>query len=185
MENENMETIFRDDDGNNWLLKDACLAPYGIDDQAIIKSISYQNFLNNGFNLSKEEFNEFMFSIVSPDKEYLTKWLVAHSNKNIYKRTQAISIHPLIAYRILQKFNFKSYKNATGIIKIESINSWLDHFMKGKIQDDGIRKMISNENTGIFAFLKNIMDFINANPAILNRQIINIGKAYQIIHKKI
>lgn len=80
---------------------------------------------------------------------------------------------PIVALNFLKRFGFRTYKAQdeeanTTLIKIEKVSSWLKFYMKTKFTDVTIQKAIEN-NDKILQYLKLVVEFVNANPSILNK----------------
>lgn len=80
---------------------------------------------------------------------------------------------PIVALNFLKRFGFRTYKAQdeeanTTLIKIEKVSSWLKFYMKTKFTDVTVQKAIEN-NDKILQYFKLVVEFVNANPAILNK----------------
>lgn len=93
-------------------------------------------------------------------------------------------LHPLVALQILRKFGFKTYQTndiMTGKAKIQVINydKWVKLFAKNKFGEN-IKSVTDNEN--LARYLQLLVDFVNANPGILNRTGNNADNTTQLEH---
>ncbi len=84
------------------------------------------------------------------------KWRVVESEIN--------RMHPILAFKILQKFGFRQIRD-DGVKKVERRNSWVSHLM-GRLPVEEVQ-LIKN-NTNLLAYLDMLAAYVNANPAILN-----------------
>jgi hypothetical protein len=85
------------------------------------------------------------------------------------------TLHPVLALRILQQFGFHKYQEYDEIAgmqlwKVECVSHWLKTYMQSKFTSQEIRDMITQDGQyHILSYLDLISQFVNANPAILNK----------------
>ncbi|ARF09381.1 hypothetical protein Indivirus_1_4 [Indivirus ILV1] len=85
------------------------------------------------------------------------------------------NIHPVLALRILQQFGFRKYQvhdSTAGmqLWKVESVNHWLENYMTKKFTSQDVSDMIKqNDQYHLLSYLKLVSQYVNANPAILNK----------------
>ncbi len=125
-----------------------------------------------------DECENFLFEcLLSDDREALGKWLDANRNKDFFNvaREDIKNLHPVLAVRILQQFGFRKYEttdeNGMTIWKIESVNHWLKNYMQQRFaNNDELTKLIKdNETWHIITYLELVSQYVNCNPAILNK----------------
>ena len=83
-------------------------------------------------------------------------------------------MHPIIAVRTLQKFGFRTHysthNNESRKIKIvESVDHWMKYFVKGRFGLNEQQAM--NNQKKLLDYLQMLVDFVNSNPGILNKDI--------------
>lgn len=81
-------------------------------------------------------------------------------------------VHPLIAFRILQKFGFRKHKQSITqrkepIYVVESISHWLATYVSNKFTEEE-QKLISN-NKVLLKYLGGLIELININPGLINK----------------
>lgn len=90
------------------------------------------------------------------------------------------NMHPALALRILQKFGFKTKEayditNGRNILKVVNFNTWLKKLANKKFTEDQINNVIT-DNTNLQTYLNMLVDFVNANPKILNKHMHGVDK---------
>lgn len=99
-------------------------------------------------------------------------------NNNFFKvaENEVDNMHPLIALRTLQKFGFHAVmkfdnKAQVQLKKIQSIDDWLNGFMAKRFSKSDMQKVFtgSSKNTNLLTYLKLVVNHVNRNPAILNK----------------
>ena len=174
------QTIFRDQNGNLWLLRGTNLIPVDVNNPEMIRMMQSSNLYNTGLNMTPDEAKKFIFVIVNDKPEELNQWFTTNPKQVFYKPTTQVDINPILALRILKQFGFRLYQDVNGLRRIESVDHWLQNFMAQNFQNPYVQNMILNPSTGVLAYLHNLVNLINSNPAILNR-VNNIGEAQRII----
>ena len=81
-------------------------------------------------------------------------------------------IHPIIALQILRQFGFRKFQEYDNTLdmnvwKIESVDHWLQHFVRKQCHVDEFDTII-NECRHVLSYLQGVCLFINNNPDILN-----------------
>jgi hypothetical protein len=86
-------------------------------------------------------------------------------------------LNPIVAVRLLQKLGFKKVKeydaeaNRT-IVKVQSVGSWLQEANArqsgGASGTNAAQRIDLAKNNDLITYLKYVVEFVNANPAILN-----------------
>lgn len=128
---------------------------------------------------SDAQCKRFIFEcLLSQDANSLDQCLVAlKSSPDFFKvATDDIkNIHPTLALRILQQFGFRKYQahDATAgqqLWKVESVKHWLENYMTKKFSSQEVKEMITQKDQSyLLEYLKLVSDYVNANPAILNK----------------
>lgn len=90
------------------------------------------------------------------------------------------NMHPALALRILQKFGFKTKEayditNGRNILKVVNFNTWLKKLANKKFTEDQINQVITGK-TNLQTYLNMLVDFVNANPKILNKHMHGVDK---------
>lgn len=181
----NHNTVFRDGNGNLWLLQNTELLPYGMNDPITQNILTKANLYSTSLNFSADEVQHFVRILLeeNPDLTAFDNWILSHANKIFYITGTPINIHPLMALRILQTFGFKKFIDNTRIMKIESVDHWLNN-MSTIFTDPQIQNIIRNRNNHLLEYLQNLVDFINGNPAILNRHINNYDIGFNLAEQR-
>jgi hypothetical protein len=84
-------------------------------------------------------------------------------------------LHPILALRILQQFGFRKYQEydhvaGMPLYKVECASSWVKNYLAKSVDHADIVKMLTDENSRLLIqYLNLIVQFVNANPAILNK----------------
>lgn len=182
----NHNTVFRDGNGNLWLLKDTELLPYGMDDPVTQNILTRANLYGTGLNFSANEVHQFVTIILeeTPELTAFDNWILSHANQVFYITGTPINIHPLMALRILQTFGFRKFVDNTRIMQIESVDHWLNN-MPTVFTDIQLQNIIRNRNNHLLEYLENLVDFINGNPAILNRHINNYDTGLNLAQRRL
>ena len=121
--------------------------------------------------------NEYVLNcLVKNDAAGLEECLKKFSgDKDFFKvaEKEILSIHPLLAYRTLQRFGFRSRNGEGGLKEVEDVYSWLDGVVKEKIATGGNTKDYWDtiqKNQTLVDYLNLVSQYVNANPGILNQQ---------------
>lgn len=99
-------------------------------------------------------------------------------------REEISKLHPHLALMLLKKFKFRVYTTTDGVAgiqltKIQSIDSWKKYFVnKTNFPSDQICDKIK-ANTKLLNYLALVVEYINANPVILNEHY--LGKSSEQI----
>lgn len=174
-------TIFRDQHGNLWLLKNVELVPYGPNDPATLESMKLRNLYGTGLSMSQDEFKQFLPVLLSNNISDTDNWFKTYNTQTFYNPNIPMNIHPIMALRILQKFGFQKYIDQDGLYKVEDVEHWRVFSMPRVFPSQASQSVILNTSTGIVSYLNQLVNFINSNPGILNRNINDIGNAQQIV----
>lgn len=176
------ETIFRDQNGNLWLMKNYKLFRYMDNDPETIRSLRMENLSGTGLNMTVGNFRKLMFNYLLNDNEPFENWFQLNLGEIFYMPYTEVNMHPVIAIRFLNKFGVKKF-NANGVFFVEDVSHWLANSMEQHFQDPNVRRMIRNPKTGIIEWLNQLINFVNSNPTILNPHIVNISYAFRIIEE--
>lgn len=100
------------------------------------------------------------------------KYAKLQGNLDIIINNDIINMHPLIAYRTLQRFNFSKYKTKDmesnrDIYKVERVEHWIDNYVRKQFKSADVDKII-NDNTNLLKYLDMISQYVNNNLHILN-----------------
>lgn len=138
------------------------------------------NCYGTGFKGDDKECKRLMFEcLLSQDpaslQACLSDW--ANSGKSMFElaKDDIKNLHPVLALRILQQFGFRKYSvfddEAGGqLYKVESVKHWLHNYMVKQFDQESVQKMFHDGKTNtILKYLDLVSQFVNANPAILNR----------------
>lgn len=85
------------------------------------------------------------------------------------------NLHPILALRILQQFGFHKYKvhdsqAGFAIYKVESVDSWIKNYLTKHFAPQKLGELLNNgPSQPLFQYLNLMAQFVNANPAILNK----------------
>jgi hypothetical protein len=173
------QIISRNADGNLLVKIDGKTYEYGANDDETRKVFKashkcYGTYVNDDGETCKK----FMFeALLSQDKKAIENFLKDLKMQDFYKTATSDikNMHPVIALRILQQFGFhkyQSYDSEAGgqLYKVEDVNHWLNTYMKKKFTDVQVQQMIDQNDTyQILSYLDLVSQFVNANPAILNK----------------
>lgn len=162
-------------------MKDGKLVPLGEEDEETIKELrAGQKCYTTGFQGNDKDCKNFVYEcLLSQDpqalQECLARW--KSSSQPIFKleKEEISQLHPVLALRILQQFGFRKYRVYDEIAggqlyKVESAKHWVKNYMHEQFNDEEIKKMFaSDDSRRIIQYLDLVSQFVNANPAILNK----------------
>jgi hypothetical protein len=172
--------ISRDSNGNFYKEVNGRKVPIGRDDQETINVLKANNYCFGTYvNGSTDDCNKFIFeALLSQDADALDKVLTEMKQKqNFFKvATDDIkNLHPVLALRILQQFGFHKYQvydDSAGMSlwKVESVSHWLKNYMADRFTTLELQQMITaNDQHYILSYLELVSQYVNSNPAILNK----------------
>ncbi|ARF09352.1 hypothetical protein Catovirus_2_301 [Catovirus CTV1] len=124
------------------------------------------------------------------DKEncrlFMNECLLDHNPKNIMScirvmekqdfaqsaKQEINNMTPIVALNLLKRFGFRTHEAFdseanSSLTKVEKVGSWLKSYMKKKFDDATVQTAIEG-NEKILQYLNLVVDFVNANPSILN-----------------
>lgn len=156
--------------------------PLGVDDVET-KRILQANHkcYGTGIKLSDDECRTFIReALINGDKtklEEAIKRFNGQSYADVFHemKSDITSLHPLLAHRILQQFGFRvhqRYCNNAGmsLLKVETVSHWLKHGLAKRFSDAAVQEMIrSKGQEHVLQYLDLLVQFVNSNPAILNK----------------
>ena len=123
-----------------------------------------------------EQCNEYVLNcLVKNDAASLEECLKKFAGaKDFFEaaKKEILSIHPLLAYRTLQRFGFRSRNGESGLKEVEDVYSWLDGVVKEKIATGGSTQTYWDaiqKNQALVDYLNLVSQYVNANPGILNQ----------------
>jgi len=115
-----------------------------------------QTLLDIRFNGPKEMINDFIFFIVNDDFD-----LPSFPDEFFQVPAEDISrLHPVIALRILQKFQFRKFSNGY-IWRIESVDHWSRNSRWITAQDRSVQENLRNSESHIIDILSRLCQLIN------------------------
>lgn len=84
-------------------------------------------------------------------------------------------LHPILVLKILEKFGFRKYKELDNtkrmeLWKIESVNHWLEYYASKQYSSNEFVK-ITTDYVHILHYFESLVQFINNNHSILNKDI--------------
>lgn len=85
------------------------------------------------------------------------------------------NLHPALALKILQQFGFHKYQAydntaKSQIWKVENVSHWLKNYMEQKFSAQDLKDMLkAKDQNHLLAYLDLVSQFVNGNPAILNK----------------
>lgn len=117
--------------------------------------------------------------LLNDDKDSLEKCFTNLKVQNAFHDIAVNDIkkmHPLMALRMLQKFKFSTYKvhddtAGTKILKVESVSHWLKNYLAKNHTANELKTILEDsvQNQKILQYLDWVVQYVNANPAILNK----------------
>ena len=121
-------------------------------------------------NMNNDQCVQFVRECLIGDCENLPAVLTRLQNKDLFKEAhkECQNVDPTIALRILRRFCFKQRDNEHGLAEVESYEHWENRYLMSA-ESKGLREVLK-ENTELSQYLKGIIDFVNSNPAILNKK---------------
>lgn len=176
----NKGIIGRDTDGRLYRLVNGTKAYLGAEDPETVRTMkAVHSCYGTGLNAQGDDCKKFVTEcLLSQDANSLSQCLLALKQKPDFFKVATDDIrnlHPVLALRILQKFGFHKYKAydetaGTQIWKVESVSHWLNNYMSKKFSNVEIQKMITApDQSYLLSYLDLISQFVNANPAVLNK----------------
>lgn len=124
--------------------------------------------------------------LLSNDTDSLKVCAEIWKQKDFYdvSKEEIKNMHPLVAVRTLQKFGFRVHKVSDAmagitIKKFEDVDHWIKHVLQKQPQfqtqiqsqtpgDNKTIQAIVESNENLLNYLRLIVEYVNANPAILN-----------------
>jgi len=175
----NQNIITRDSNGKFMRTINGIKVEYGKEDAETIRALKASHNCYGTYVNAKDEATckRYIFEcLLSQDPDALDKCI-----KNIgltpdfFKvATDDIrSLHPVLALRILQQFGFQKYKEQDStsgmqLWKVESVSNWLKTVLKPKYPN--LSDMLAQPGQRqILEYLDLVSQYVNANPAILNK----------------
>lgn len=141
----------------------------------------YTSGLDSAIANDEPKCNQFVFEcLINEDSENLNtciqNYYTGHVQPENMMREDIKRMHPMVAYRTLQKFGFQYYSVVdpvanTKLKKVESVKHWKKHVLGSS---DPKHANIKNAETdfgratNLEKYLEMVVQFVNANPAILN-----------------
>lgn len=131
-----------------------------------------------GLTLDDADCKDLMNALISDDVTLIDRFLEKAKNIPDFGKVAAdeiVNMHPVLALRMLQKFGFKKTKEydpvaGTELWKVDNVKHWLKNYMSERFSSDEIKKMLTQPGQNyILEYLDLVADFVNQNPAILNR----------------
>lgn len=171
--------ISRDANGKLMITVDGKTVEYGQEDDYTRKILkASHNCYGTYTNGDDAQCKKFIFEcLLSQDENALEKCLADKKlTADFFKvATDDIkNLHPVLALRILQQFGFHKYEEFDDVAgmklwKVESVKNWLKTVLQPKYPN--LSSMINQPGQDhILGYLDLISQYVNANPAILNKQ---------------
>lgn len=132
-------------------------------------------FTTGSFN-DKENCRAFMNEcLLDHDPKNIMKCISVMENKDFAAsaRKEISNMAPVVALNLLKKFGFRTYKifdmeANNDIMKVEDVSHWLKTYMKKIFDNDSKAQSAIEGNDKILQYLNLVVEFVNANPEILN-----------------
>lgn len=88
-------------------------------------------------------------------------------------KAEISEMHPLVALQTLKQFGFKTHlvpdqQSGMALKKVECVKHWLANHAEKKFTDNAQKEVVT-QNKDLLAYLDMIAHYVNANPAILNK----------------
>lgn len=123
----------------------------------------------------KDKCREFMFEcLLNCNDNKIRKCIDAMNKADFFvaAKTEINKMTPMVALNLLKRFGFREHlaydmEANQKLNKIESVQHWLNNYMKRKFPDATDQNAIMS-NDRILYYLKLVVEFVNANPSILN-----------------
>lgn len=133
-------------------------------------------FTTGSFN-DKENCRAFMNEcLLDHDPKNIMKCISVMENKDfaLSAKKEISNMAPVAALNLLKKFGFRTYKIfdtvANGeIMKVEDVSHWLRTYMKKIFNNDTKAQSAIEGNDKILQYLNLVVEYVNANPGILNQ----------------
>lgn len=96
------------------------------------------------------------------------------------------NMHPMVAVSMLKRFGFKEV-GASGNKEMEDVDSWLQHTVKDNIRDTSKSKELHKaikQNYNLINYLNLVSQYVNANPAILNKGYVAPPQGVNVVSSK-
>jgi hypothetical protein len=137
---------------------------------------SYNCYSSMLYPGNQEGCNKYMLECLSNNDPAGLKECLKHLESADFDKVvkeEINNMQPIIALRTLQKFGFRvtdAYDSEMRmqVKKVETVQHWLENYMKSKFGDNETSKTIV-DNQSLLRYLTLIVQFVNANPAILNK----------------
>ena len=131
---------------------------------------------------TQDECKKYMYQcLLNANSDEISDCLQYWNRKDFYtvSVSEIKSMHPLVALRTLQKFGFREHDvhdNECGrkLRKVETKEHWVKNYMSTKFNGkvDGAGKKVEeiiSQNDKLLDYLQLLVEYVNANPAILNK----------------
>lgn len=168
----------RDSSGNYYKTVGGKNVKYGVDDEVTVNLLKASHACySTGLNKDGTECHAYIYEcLLNDDADALKKCVARLSASDFQKMTadEINNMHPIIAYRTLQKFGFKKRLAQDSIAgqqlyKVQDVTEWLKALKEDKNMDSATVEKIANENHKIMHYLRHVVEFVNKNPSILNK----------------
>lgn len=150
-----------------------------VNDGAEMERMLNQQCFGTGLKGGPEKCNQFMFECLLSDPKNLDKCitdLTGDGNGFYAAAVEDIKhLHPIVALRILQQFGFHKYKTQDSragypIYKVESVGSWVKNYLAQHYGTSELQTLLRGDHSRpLLDYLSLMTQFVNANPAILNK----------------
>lgn len=143
------------------------------DEDGFLESCEKDIRNSNAIGLSSEsnlDYKSFLGCIISENNQTLSQYISANDHKLIISNNMH-NINPLLVKIILFRFGFKEFSKfdwitQTNLNQVESIDHWMTYSITEKFDSPVISQSIGLKN-----YLQFLVEYINSNPAILNKNI--------------
>ena len=147
---------------------------YNKDSPATMQSLEI-NCNSTQMKMSKRDCENYVTQcLLSNDPDEIDTCISTWRNRDFYEVSKAeiSNMNPEMALKTLQKFGFRAKDVFDAVAnrnlrKVESVDSWLRTQLKTKF-DRNVSDVIEN-NDKLINYLSLIVDYVNSNPAILNK----------------
>lgn len=113
--------------------------------------------------------------LLSGDGEGISQCVKFWEDDSNWGAADVAAIHPKLAVRTLQRFGFRTRRvvlpDGQQVKLVESVDSWKKNYLETKFKDNKEVQSIfkSTANKKIAQYLQLVVDHVNKNPAILNK----------------
>lgn len=113
--------------------------------------------------------------LLSGDGEGISQCVKFWEDDSNWGAADVVAIHPKLAVRTLQRFGFRTRRvvlpDGQQVKLVESVDSWKKNYLETKFKDNKEVQDIfkSSANKKIAQYLQLVVDHVNKNPAILNK----------------